>query len=117
MNKDDLIYIGHMLDMSLKALDKLRDKNRRDYDQDENLRMALAHLIQIIGEAARHVSPRFQEEHPEIPWRNIIGMRNKVVHDYLHVDYDLVWDVVSVNLPVLVSELEKVTPAEKSDEG
>ena len=53
---------------------------------DENLRLALIHLIQIIGEAGRQVSQEFSDRHPEIPWADIIGMRNKVVHDYLGVD-------------------------------
>ena len=58
--KDDLVYIGHMLDMARKASEKVKGKSRKDYDEDENLRLALAYLIQIIGEAARRVSPEFQ---------------------------------------------------------
>ena len=110
MRKDDLVYVGHMSDMARKALEKNAGKSRSKYDGDETLRMALAHLVQVIGEAARHVSPEFQEAHPGIPWRAIIGMRNKIVHDYLHVDYDLVWDVVAVDLPPLIAELDKVVP-------
>src|SRR5438046_4301716 len=98
MQKDDLVYTGHMLDMAPKAADKVAGKTRAEYDEDENLRMALAHLIQVIGEAARHVSPEFCRSHATIPWKQIIGMRHRVVHDYLHVDYDIVWAVVSVDL-------------------
>ena len=53
------------------------------------------------------MSPAFQQAHPQVPWQKIIGMRHKVVHDYLHVDYDIVWDVATVNLPPLVTELER----------
>ena len=53
MPKDDLVYVGHMLDTARKAVEKARDMSRADFDRDENLRLALAHLIQIIGEAAR----------------------------------------------------------------
>jgi uncharacterized protein with HEPN domain len=115
MNKDDMVYAGHMLDMARKAVEKVRGKSRVDYDRDENLRMTLAHLVQIIGEAARRVSLRFQQGHPEIPWRNIIGMRHKVIHDYLHVDYDIVWDVVTVDLPPLVVNLDRIVPREDSE--
>ncbi len=111
MQKDDLVYAGHMLDTARKAASKVVGKTREDYDQDENLRMALAHLIQILGEAARHVSPAFQQSHPEIPWKQIIGMRHKVVHDYLHVDYDIVWSVATADLPPLVAELQKFVPS------
>ena len=112
MRKDDLVYVGHMLDMTRKALGKTRGIDRTEYDADEDLRMALVHLVLTIGDAARHVSPTFQAQHPGIPWRQIIGMRHKVVHDYLHVDYDIVWDVATVNLPPLVGELEKLLPPE-----
>ena len=88
-----------------------------EYDADEDVRLALTHLIQTLGEAARRVSLSFQEAHPDIPWRHIIGMRHKVVHDYLEVDYDLVWDVVTAELPPLVRELERFLPPEPSDPG
>lgn len=90
VNKDDLVYTGHMLDMARKAISKLKGRTRDAFDTDENLRMTLAHLIQIIGVAARHVSPECQRAHPDVRWAAIIGMRHKVVHDYLPVDCDLV---------------------------
>lgn len=103
-----MIYVGHMLDMSQKAVDALKGKTRPQYDQDEILRLALAHLVQTIGEAASHVSEAIQTKYPDIPWKKIIAMRHKVVHDYMYVDYDIVWDVVSIELPGLVSKLQKI---------
>jgi uncharacterized protein with HEPN domain len=68
--------------------------------------------VQVVGEAARKVSSEFTEAHPEVPWENIIGMRHKLVHDYLGVDEDIVWQVVTVDLPKLVRSLEPlVSPA------
>jgi uncharacterized protein with HEPN domain len=110
MQKDDLVYAGHMLDLARKATSKVMGKTRTDYDQDENLRMALAHLIQTLDEAGRRVSPACQQAHPEIPWKQIVGMRHKVVHDYLHVDYDFVWAVVTGDLHPLIADLEKFVP-------
>lgn len=115
MQKDDLVFLGHMLDTARKALDKIQGKNRSDYDADENLRLALAHLIQIIGEAARRVSPEWHTAHPEIPWSEIIGMRHKVVHDYLNVDEDIVWEVVTSDLSRLVAALERIVPPDDVD--
>lgn len=112
MPKGDLLYLGHMLDMAKKAVEKTKGINREAYDSDENLRLALTHLMQIIGEAARRVSAETQREHPEIPWTNIIGMRNIVVHDYFQVDEDIVWDVVTQDLPPLVAALERIVPPE-----
>ena len=110
MSPRDLVYVGHMLDMAKKATNKTQGLSRGAYDADENLRLALTHLIQIIGEAARQVSRAFSDRHPEIPWADIIGMRHKVVHDYLGVDEDIVWQVVTADLPTLVAALEPIVP-------
>ncbi len=110
MQKDNLVYVGHMLDTARLIAGKVAGKSRAEFDADENLRLALAHLIQTLGEAARHVSPAFVGRHPDIPWDRIIGMRHRVVHDYLHVNFDIVWRVTTVNLPPLVARLESVLP-------
>ena len=67
MPKDDLVYLNHMLDMARKAIGKVATKSRADFDADEDLRMVLAHLVQIIGETARRASTETREHHPEIP--------------------------------------------------
>ena len=108
MVKDDNIYLAHMLDMARKAVDKVRGMDREAYNNDENLRLALAHLVQVIGEAARRVSPAVRASCPNIPWTDIIGMRSKIVHDYMDVDEDVVWEVVTQDLPPLVTILEQV---------
>ena len=108
MPKDDPTYLGHMLEMARKALSKVKGKTRLDYDDDEDLRIVLTHLLQVIGEAARGVTPEFQAANPQIPWKAIIGMRHRVVHDYMEVDEDVVWDTVQKELKPLVAELEKM---------
>jgi uncharacterized protein with HEPN domain len=110
MQPRDLVYVEHMLDMSRKAIDKVTGLARVDYDEDENLRLALAHVVQMIGEAARRVSNGVRAAHPEIPWADIVGMRSKIVHDYMNVDEDIVWEVVTGDLPALVAALEKLAP-------
>ena len=115
MSPRDLIYVGHMLDMARKAVSKTQELSREAYDADENLRLALIHLVQVIGEAARQVSRPFTERHSEIPWSEIIGMRHKVVHDYLGVDEDVVWQVVTQDLPLLVAALEPIAPLERDN--
>lgn len=111
MPKDDWVYVAHMLDMSKQAIDIVSSKNRSEYDADIVLRLALTHLVQVIGEAAQRVSIEFQNDHPEIPWREITGMRNRIVHDYLNVDEDVVWQVIQGDLPVLVNIIQSVLPA------
>jgi uncharacterized protein with HEPN domain len=112
MSPRDLVYVGYTLDMARKAVSKTQFLSREAYDADENLRLALIHLIQVIGEAARQVSRGFTDAHPDVPWVNIVGMRHKVVHDYLGVDEDIVWQVVTEDIPKLVVALEPlVAPA------
>ena len=112
MQQDDLLYLGHMLDMARKASKRASELDRDEYEFDEDVQLALTHLVQVIGEAARHVSTEGQLSLPAIPWREIIGMRNRIVHDYLGVDEDVVWEVVTGDLPPLVDILERVVPAE-----
>ncbi len=102
---DDLVYLGHMLDLAQKARELVGDRDKGAYDEDETLQFALTYLVQTIGEAARQVSPAGRAALPEIPWHRIVGMRHRIVHDYLNVDTDMVWEVVSVNLAPLVATL------------
>jgi uncharacterized protein with HEPN domain len=111
MSPRDLVYVGHMLDMAKKAVNKTAGLSRDAYDADENLRLALIHLIQVTGEAGRQVSREFVDLHPEIPWADVIGMRHKLVHDYLGVDEDIVWQVVTEDLPKFVAALELIVPS------
>ena len=110
MAHDDAVYIGHMLEMTRRAEKAVQGKIRVDYDADDILRLGLTHLVQVIGEAARKVAPEFQQAHPETPWRQIIGMRHRIVHDYMRVDEDVLWEVVSNDLPALLPLLEQISP-------
>lgn len=110
--KNDLTYLGHMYDTACKATEKLAGKSRADFDADDNLQLALVHLIQTLGESARRISDETKAKHPQIPFRQIVGMRHKVVHDYMDVDLDVVYSVVTNDLPSLITELEKIVPIE-----
>lgn len=114
MQKDDLLYVGHMLEMAREARTLVAGKERADYDQDKTLRYAPAHLLQVIGEAGRHVSREFCARHPQIPWRAITGMRHKIVHDYMFVDEDIVWRTVTNELAPLIADLEQIVSGESS---
>jgi len=109
MKKDDSVYLGHMLDTARKIVAKTSGIERRVYDRDENLRLALTHLLQVIGEAASQVSRELRQANPQIEWTAIIGMRQKVVHDYMNVDEDIVWETVICDIPPLVAILQTMT--------
>jgi uncharacterized protein with HEPN domain len=104
----DQVYVGHMLELAQKAVQRTVGLSRADYERNEDLQMVLTHLIQNLGESARRVSAEYQHAHPEIPWHSIIGMRHKIVHDYLDVDHYIVWDVATVELGRLMPALERL---------
>jgi uncharacterized protein with HEPN domain len=73
-------------------------------------------MAQQDDEAARKVSAKFQRAHPEIPWRNIIGMRHRIIHDYMRVDEDILWQVVTNDLPEMLPLLEEIMPEEEDSQ-
>jgi len=84
---------------------------------DELMQHGIMRLVQILGEAARKVSPDFRQSHPEIPWQGIIGMRNRMVHEYFRIIPAKVWDVVQGEIQSLIPLLEPLVPSEGKDEG
>jgi uncharacterized protein with HEPN domain len=80
-------------------------KGRAAFDADEDTQIVLVHLIQVIGEAAAGLSDEFIARHPEVPWRQIIATRNRVVHGYFEVDLDILWDVAVIDVPQLASQV------------
>lgn len=103
--KDDTKYIGHIIDCAERIRLFTTGVDRESFDANEILRLAVIHLIQTLGEAARLVSADFRQRHFEVPWNQIVGMRNRIVHDYLNVDYDIAWQVVTVDVPDLIEQL------------
>ncbi|MGE5191178.1 MAG: DUF86 domain-containing protein [Deltaproteobacteria bacterium] len=102
MPKDDLRYAGHMVDCARQIQAYLTGKDRAAFDADEILRLAVIHLVPTMGEAARLVSGDFQCRHPEVPWPAIVGMRHRIKHDYLNIDYDIAWEVAIHDLQTLI---------------
>ena len=75
---------------------------------DRKSNLALAHLVEIVGEAAKRVPKEFQQRFPEVPWSDVTGMRNKLAHGYDLVDYGIVWDTAHKELPSLIAKLRKL---------
>jgi uncharacterized protein with HEPN domain len=102
-----------MLDLARTALSLAEGKSRADFDADLALRLSLAHLIQTIGEAAGRISHARKGRHPQVPWGKITGIRHRIVHDYLNVDYDIVWDVIMLDLSPLIGAREDLLTEEE----
>jgi uncharacterized protein with HEPN domain len=85
----------------------MRD-GRDAFEYDELIQNWITHQLQIIGEAAARMAPELRERHPEVPWRQIIGMRNVLTHGYFEIDLDIVWSVVERDLGKLRSQVEAI---------
>jgi uncharacterized protein with HEPN domain len=105
---DDRLYFGHMLDMAVRARRFTREMTLEQLSGDEVMQHSLVNVLQILGEAARRVSPGGKERFPNIPWSQIIGMRHKLVHDYMDIDYEVIWKTIHEELPALTTMLERV---------
>ena len=106
---------AYLLDILLAARKIVRFSqgySAEKFAADEVLQHAVMRLIQIIGEAARKISPAYKEAHPQIPWTQIIGMRNRLVHEYFRVETDIVWEVVDQDIPALIPLIEPLVPPE-----
>ena len=90
-------------------------KGRAAFDADEDTQIVLVHLIQVIGEAAAGLSDGFIAQHPEVPWRQIIATRNRVVHGYFEVDLDILWDVAIVDVPQLTAQILAIQSGRTAD--
>lgn len=105
---DDRARLGHMLEAAQTALQLIEGETRPSLDSDIKLALALTRLLEIIGEAGVNVSAAKQAELTGIEWAKIRGMRNRMVHAYFAVDLDVVWDTVTLSLPLLIEALGEV---------
>jgi len=106
--REDKVRLRHMLDYSRKAVAMIEGRAREDLNRDEMLCLALTRAVEIIGEAATRISQVGQQRHGQIPWPEIIGLRNRLVHGYDAVDVDILWDIVQQDLPQLIEQLEEI---------
>ena len=109
---DDSVSLRQMLDHAREALVMVQPHTRADLDSDRLLTLALLQLAQIVGEAANRVSKAERERHVDIPWGQIIGLRNRLVHGYDSINFDILWQVLTVDLPALIVVLERIMSLE-----
>jgi uncharacterized protein with HEPN domain len=114
--KDDLVYLRHILDEILFLRKISKDRNLDDLIHDDYFAHAVRNAIGVIGEAAKNVPDQVKNEHPEIPWRYMAGLRDRIIHGYFRIDYSIVWNVITDELPklepkisALIDELDEVS--------
>ena len=106
--------LGHMLDHAREATALVKDKTRLDLDEARVLSLALVRLLEVVGEAATRVPENERSRYPSIPWPQIISLRNRLIHGYDSVDMDILWEILTDDLPPLIAELERIVGPEKA---
>ena len=108
---------AYVLDMLIAARDAVgfaEGLSLEDFTADRRTQLSIVKSIEIVGEAASRVDVEIRRAHPAIPWQDIVGMRNRLVHGYFDIDFRVVWDTVMHDLPELIDQLERLVP---QDEG
>lgn len=101
------IRLRHMLDHAREVVAMASGRTRGELDTDRQLNLSLVRLLEIVGEAAGRVPAEERVSYPDIPWPEIVGLRNRLIHGYDSVDFDILWQIVSEDLPPLIEALEK----------
>jgi len=112
---NDDIRIRTMFDYSREAVLPAGKRRRSDLDADRMLQLSLVRLAEAVGEAASRVSVDTRQQFPQIPWPQIAGMRNRLIHGYDFADYDILWQTVTEDLPALIMVLEPLVPATRPE--
>jgi len=108
MSLSALEYLLHIMDETDYLIRCAKGLTADEFKDDETLRRAFVRSIEIIGEAAKQLPPDIKEKYRQIEWKAVAGMRDKLIHGYFGVDYDIVWDVVTKKIPILHQEILKI---------
>lgn len=114
--KPSISYCHHILAETRYLTTSAAGLTRERFLTDETLRRAFVRSLEIIGEAVKQIPDDFRQHHTQIEWRKMAGMRDRLIHDYLGVDYELVWDVVINKIPALHKAMNEIVEKEPSDE-
>jgi uncharacterized protein with HEPN domain len=111
MRPEDRVRVLHMRDACQAVARFVQNKARGDLNQDEMLRFALVRAVEIVGEAAAKVSEETRQLAPKIPWREAVGIRNRLIHAYFDVDLDVLWRTAVEDMPQLLESLDALLGA------
>ncbi len=106
--KEDKVFLRHILDEIDFLIDETEGINFEEFMKNEVLKRACSRSIEIIGEAAKNLSAEFKERNRDIEWKKISGLRDKIIHYYFGVNWDIVWDVIGNRLPGLKEKIENI---------
>lgn len=106
MHKDDLAYLDHILLCIRKIKKYVKGLSKDEFIKNDMIQDAVIRNFEIIGEASKNISPEFKKKFPDVPWKEIAGMRDKLIHHYMGVDIEVIWKSVKQDIPSLTKELK-----------
>ena len=108
MKKADAVYLKHIRDAISRIEEYTKAVGYDNFVKNNLIQDGVIRHLEIIGEATKRLSTEFKNKYPHIPWKDVAGMRDKLIHDYLGVDIDAVWDTVKKDIPALKKEVKKI---------
>ncbi|HSD57819.1 MAG TPA: DUF86 domain-containing protein [Methanotrichaceae archaeon] len=108
MKKDDKVFLQHILDAMARIEQYLEGVSIEQFMQNGLIQDGVVRQLEIIGEASRNLSPDLCQSHPEVEWRQIIGLRNRIAHAYFSIDLEIIWEIVHRNLPMLKDKMKQI---------
>ena len=106
--KDDNTYIDHIANSIDRILEYIAGKDQASFEKDSMVHDAVVRQLEIMGEATKNISQEFRSEHPDIPWSDMAGMRDILIHQYINVDLSIVWKTASEDIPQLKALIQKL---------
>ncbi|HPG39669.1 MAG TPA: DUF86 domain-containing protein [bacterium] len=108
MTRDDAVYLRHILDAIKRILEYLQNIDETEFKRNFLLQDGVIRQLEIIGEAAKQISQQTRNIYSNIPWKDMAGMRDKLIHDYFGLDLDQVWLTTQIDIPLLQEQIQQI---------
>lgn len=115
MSRSPIEYLRHILDEAAYLMSETQGLDKDEFMRDETRKRAFVRSLEVVGEAVKNVPDDFRQKHSHVEWRALAGMRDRLIHGYFGIDYDIVWDVVMNKVPVLRQEIEAIVQSEADE--